>query len=194
LINQKQGSYFFLSEIFLDLPLEPDLAFVTDHCGSCTRCIEACPTDCILPNRTIDATRCISYLTIELKDDIPLELREKVGAWVFGCDICQMVCPWTRFAPVGDPAIAEENPSPPLTKDLTLTPRAFNKRFKGTPVKRVKRRGYLRNVAVALGNTGDMHALPVLQSALKDEEPMVRAHAQWAIEQISKQANRQIGK
>ena len=94
LINPKQGSYFLLSEIFLDLALEPDPPFITDHCGTCTRCIEACPTDCILPNRTLDARRCISYLTIELKDDIPTELREKMGDWVFGCDICQMVCPW----------------------------------------------------------------------------------------------------
>jgi len=194
LINPKQGSYFLLSEIFLDLPLEPDPAFVTDHCGSCTRCIEACPTDCILPNRTIDATRCISYLTIELKDDIPLDLREKIGAWVFGCDICQMVCPWNRFALEGDPDFAGDDPSPSLTEDLTLTPQAFNERFKGTPVKRAKRRGYLRNVVVALGNTGDLYALPVLQNALNDEEPMVREHARWAIEQISKQANEQISK
>ncbi|HLA07341.1 MAG TPA: 4Fe-4S double cluster binding domain-containing protein, partial [Anaerolineales bacterium] len=180
--------------IFLDLPLEPDPAFVTDHCGSCTRCIEACPTDCILPNRTIDATHCISYLTIELKDDIPLDLREKIGAWVFGCDICQMVCPWNRFASEGDPDFAGDDPPPSLTEDLTLTPQAFNERFKGTPVKRARRRGYLRNVAVALGNTGDMHALPVLQNALNDEEPMIREHTQWAIEQISKQANEQISK
>lgn len=199
LINPKQGSYFFLSEIFLDLELEPDLPFVTDHCGTCTRCITACPTACILPNRTLDATRCISYLTIELKDDIPVELREKIGDWVFGCDVCQMVCPWNRFAPEGDPAFAD-NPSsslrtlPPLTGELTLTPEAFNRRFKRTPVSRAKRRGYLRNVAVALGNTGDMHALPVLQNALSDEEPMIREHAQWAIGQIRKRANQQVGK
>ena len=94
LIHPKHGSYFLLSEIFLDLALEPDPPLRTDHCGTCTRCIEACPTDCILPNRTLDATRCISYLTIELKDDTPAELREKIGDWVFGCDICQTVCPW----------------------------------------------------------------------------------------------------
>jgi epoxyqueuosine reductase len=99
LIHPKQGSYFFLSEILLDLELEPDPPFTTDHCGTCTRCITACPTQCILPDRTLDATRCISYLTIELKDDIPVELREKVGDWAFGCDVCQMVCPWNRFAP-----------------------------------------------------------------------------------------------
>jgi epoxyqueuosine reductase len=183
LIHPKIGSYFFLSEIFLDLDLEPDPPFVTDHCGTCTLCIDACPTDCILPDRTLDATRCISYLTIELREDIPVELREKIGGWVFGCDICQMACPWNRFASQGDPAFDAAIP-PPSPEDLTLTPQAFNQRFKRTPVTRAKRRGYLRNVAVALGNTGDTHSLPVLQSALDDDEPMVREHARWAMEQI----------
>ena len=191
LIHPKQGSYFFISEIFLDLALEPDPPFVTDHCGTCTRCITACPTDCILPNRTLDATRCISYLTIELKDDIPVDLREKMGDWVFGCDICQMVCPWNRFAPEGDPAFENKEPPHSLTDDLTLTPQAFNQRFKQTPVTRARRRGYLRNVAVALGNTGDMHALPILGQALEDEEPLIREHAQWAIDKISKRMNEQ---
>ncbi|HLO17616.1 MAG TPA: tRNA epoxyqueuosine(34) reductase QueG, partial [Anaerolineales bacterium] len=189
LINPKCGSYFLLSEILLDLALEPDPPFLTDHCGRCTRCIQACPTDCILPNRTIDATRCISYLTIEFKDDIPTELREKIGNWVFGCDICQMVCPWNRFAGEGDSAFERKEPDHPLTDELNLTPQEFNQRFKRTPIKRAKRGGYLRNVAVALGNTGDMYALPVLQNALNDEEPMVREHAKWAIEKI----NRQVG-
>ena len=189
LINPKQGSYFLLSEILLDLALEPDLPFVTDHCGTCTRCITACPTDCILPDRTIDARRCISYLTIELKDDIPTDLRDKIGDWVFGCDVCQMVCPWNRFSGEGDPAFVDPSSSlrtPPhsLTDELLLTPQEFNQRFKRTPIKRAKRRGYLRNVAVALGNRGDMHALPVLNHALDDVEPMVREHAKWAIEEI----------
>ena len=186
LIHPKHGSYFLLSEILLDLPLEPDLPFITDHCGTCTRCIEACPTDCILPDRTLDARRCISYLTIELKDDIPEKLRDKMGDWVFGCDICQQVCPWNRFAGEGDLAFEGQKPSPSLTDELNLSPQAFNQRFKGSPVKRAKRRGYLRNVAVALGNVGDMHALPVLESSLKDEEPMVREHAKWAIEKIQR--------
>jgi len=186
LIHPKQGSYFLLSEIFLDLELEPDAPFTTDHCGTCTLCIEACPTDCILPDRTLDARRCISYLTIELKDDIPVELREEMGNWIFGCDICQMVCPWNRFAPEGDPAFSDKEPPPVLTDDLTLTPWAFNQRFKRTPIQRAKRRGYLRNVAVALGNTGNMHALPVLQNAINDEEPLVREHAKWAINKITK--------
>ena len=186
LINPKQGSYLLLSEIFLDLELEPDMPFLTDHCGTCTRCITACPTQCILPDRTIDARHCISYLTIELKEDIPAELRSLVGNWVFGCDVCQMVCPWNRFAVEGDSAFGAENPVHALTAELTLTPQEFNQRFKRTPVKRAKRRGYLRNVAVALGNTGDMHTLPVLNQALEDREPMVREHAEWAIKQITK--------
>jgi epoxyqueuosine reductase len=184
LIHPQHGSYFLLSEILLDLELEPDAPFVTDHCGTCRRCIEACPTDCILPDRTIDARRCISYLTIELKDDIPEELRQKIGDWVFGCDICQAVCPWNRFAGEGDPAFSGNTSAPSLIEELSLTPQEFNRQFKGTPVKRAKRRGYLRNVAVALGNTGDMHALPVLQNALHDKEPLVREHIRWAIEEI----------
>jgi epoxyqueuosine reductase len=192
LIHPKHGSYFLLSEILLDLALEPDPPFVTDHCGTCRRCIEACPTDCILPDRTIDARRCISYLTIELKDDIPTELREKIGDWVFGCDVCQMVCPWNRFAGEGDPAFADDpssplsaGPPPSLTDELAITTQEFNQRFKRSPVKRARRRGYLRNVTVALGNTGDMHALPVLNRALEDPEPLVREHAKWAIEKIT---------
>ncbi len=197
LINPKQGSYFLLSEIFLDLELEPDPPFVTDHCGTCTRCIQACPTDCILPDRTLDAARCISYLTIELKDDIPIDLRDKMGNWIFGCDICQIVCPWNRFAVEGDPAFDDVHSPRPPTDEFVLTPQAFNQRFKRTPIKRAKRRGYLRNVAVALGNIGDERALPVLrQNALNDEEPMIREHAKWAMEQISKRAkaNEQEGK
>jgi epoxyqueuosine reductase len=199
LIHPKHGSYFLLSEILLDLALEPDSTFTTDHCGTCTRCIEACPTDCILPNRTIDATRCISYLTIELKDDIPTEIRDKMGNWVFGCDICQMVCPWNRFAEEGDPAFGDPStslrPLHSLTEELTLSAQEFNQRFKQSPIKRAKRRGYLRNVAVALGNTGSMLALPVLQHALDDKEPMVREHAKWAIEKIQQRvgATRQDG-
>jgi epoxyqueuosine reductase len=186
LINPKQGSYFFISEILLDLELDPDPPFTTDHCGTCTRCIQACPTQCILPDRTLDARRCISYLTIELREDLPVELRNKIGDWVFGCDICQMVCPWNRFAPQGDPTFGNTRPPQTLTEELSLTPEAFNHRFKHSPVKRAKRRGYLRNVAIALGNTGDMHHLPILQNSLNDEEPMIREHASWAMDQIKK--------
>ena len=186
LINPERGSYFFISEILLDLELEPDPPFTTDHCGTCTRCIQACPTQCILPNRTLDARRCISYLTIELKDDIPEHLRDKIGNWIFGCDICQMVCPWNRFASQGDSAFDDINPPHTLTEELALTPQAFNQHFKRSPIKRTKRRGYLRNVAVAIGNTGSMHDLPMLQNALQDDEPMIQRHAQWAMEKITR--------
>jgi epoxyqueuosine reductase len=189
LISPKHGSYFLLAEIFLDLEIEPDPPFAPDQCGTCTRCIEACPTDCILPDRTIDAGRCISYLTIELKDDISPALRPLVGGWIFGCDICQMVCPWNRFAAQeGDPAFAprETGSQPDLARELELSPKDFNRKFKNSPIQRAKRRGYLRNVAVALGNEGQPEFIPLLEVALKDSEPMVRSHATWAIERIQK--------
>jgi len=190
LINPHSGSYFFLSEILLDIHLTPDQPFSTDHCGSCTRCIDACPTACILPDRTIDAQRCISYLTIELKGEIPAELRSSIGNWVFGCDLCQQVCPWNqRFASQsGDPAFEPrpDVPNPDLIEELSLSPEAFNRKFKGSPIKRSKRRGYLRNVTVALGNSGDPAAIPALSNSVKnDPEPLIRSHAAWALEQIN---------
>jgi len=188
LINPKSGSYFLLAEILLGLDLSPDEAFTSDHCGSCTRCIEACPTDCILPDRTLDAGRCISYLTIENKAEIPEDLRPHMGDWVFGCDICQTTCPWNiRFAPeAGDPAFAPrpDVPNPLLADELQLTPQAFNQKFKNSPLKRAKRRGYLRNAAVASANTGQTILLPMLQSAANDEEALIREHAEWAIKQL----------
>ena len=193
LINPEMGSYFLLAEVLLDLELEADPPFEADRCGSCTRCLEACPTHCILPERTLDARRCISYLTIELKGEIPQELRPQMGNWVFGCDLCQQICPWNmRFAhPPGDDAelkIPEFRPrpgvpAPRLVEELALTQGNFNIKFKGSPVKRAKRRGYLRNVAVALGNSGDSAAVPALEHALlHDPEPLVRQHAAWALE------------
>jgi epoxyqueuosine reductase len=189
LIDPQRGSYFLLAEILLGVELQPDEPFVADRCGSCSRCLEACPTSCILPDRTIDARRCISYLTIELKGSIPREIRPQMGNWVFGCDICQQVCPWNlRFAKArGDPAFAPRPgvPEPDLIEELSLTPEAFNRKFKGSPVKRAKRGGYLRNVAVALGNSGDPQAVHVLKRALLGEaEPLVRGHAAWALGQI----------
>ena len=185
LIHPRGGSYYLLAEILLGLALPPDPPFATDHCGSCTRCLDACPTQCILPDRTVDARRCISYLTIENKGAIPEDLRPQMGAWVFGCDVCQMVCPWNqRFAtPQGDPTFAArpEVPFPDLLAEMRLTPEGFRRKFKGSPVKRAKRRGYLRNVAVALGNAGDARAVPVLIEALRDPEPLVREHAAWAL-------------
>jgi len=197
LIHPKFGSAFFLAEILLGIDpstgpgpdLEPDDALITDHCGTCTRCLDACPTHCILPDRTLDARRCISYLTIELKDDIPEDLRPLMQDWIFGCDICQMACPWNRFAPGPDPAFQPRIPLQTLTGSLALAPRAFNERFRKSPIKRAKRRGFLRNVSVALGNTADETSLPALEGALKDDEPMIREHANWAIQQIKKRAN-----
>lgn len=194
LIHPGLGSYLFLAEILLGIELEPDLPFLSDRCGSCRRCIDACPTGCILPNRTLDAGRCISYLTIELKEQIPQELRSSLGAWVFGCDICQQVCPWNRFAlPQGDPDFA---PRPELLSldpavELSLTAEEFGRRFKRSAVKRSKRRGYLRNVAVVLGNSGLPDAVNVLRAALLNEsESLVRAHTAWALGQIANEESR----
>lgn len=189
LIHPKMGSYFLLAEILLDVPLPPDEPFTADHCGTCTRCITACPTGCIRPDRTIDATRCISYLTIENKGSIPRELRPLIGDWVFGCDICQMVCPWNRrFAnQESDPAFAPRPgiPRPSLRADLHLTPQAFNRKFKNSPVRRAKRRGYLRNIAVALGNLRAVEAIPDLAAVMQSEpEALVRAHTAWALGQM----------
>ena len=186
LINPKAGSYFLLAEILLGIELEPDDPITTDHCGTCTRCITACPTQCILPNRTIDARRCISYLTIELKDEIPLELRPLIKDWIFGCDVCQQVCPWNRFSQKADPAFETKIPLPVLTSDLTLTSVEFNQRFKKSPIKRAKRRGYLRNLAVATGNAGNKNDIPILEQAVKDVEPLISEHAKWAKEKLER--------
>lgn len=188
LISPQSGSYFLLAEILLGIDLPFDRPFTSDQCGSCTRCIEACPTHCIQPNRSLDARRCISYLTIENKAEIPVELRSQMGNWVFGCDTCQMVCPWNqRFARQnGDPAFAprEGIPMPVLAEELTLTPEQFNRKFKNNPLKRAKRRGYLRNVAVAAGNARDTASLPALRLAQSDQESPIHQHAAWAIKQI----------
>ncbi len=191
LIHPRLGSYFFLAEILLDLELEPDAPFSGDRCGTCTRCIDACPTECILPDRTINANRCISYLTIELKGSIPPSLRPKLGNWIFGCDICQQVCPWNqRFAHAPKESLFEPRDgviAPKLEEEIQLSPQAFNRKFKGSPIKRTKRRGYLRNVAVALGNAGDSVVVPVLVNALHNQEALIRGHAAWALGQIGGQ-------
>jgi len=189
LIHPQKGSYFILAEILLGLELEPDAPFATDHCGTCTRCIEACPTDAILPNRSLDAHRCISYLTIENKGDIPEEFRSLMQNWIFGCDICQTVCPWTKFsAPTGDASFQPDAgaAATDLIATLALTPQFFNRQFKRSPIQRAKRRGLLRNAAVALGNLGDERALPALENVINDSESLVREHAKWAKEQILK--------
>ena len=183
LISRKEGSYFFLGQIVTDLELDYDQPAV-DHCGSCTSCLDACPTDAFPEPYVLDARRCISYLTIELKGSIPVELREGMGDWIFGCDICQDVCPWNRDATTAnEPAFAarpglDEVSLPEL---LMMDRDSFNRQFRGHAAKRTKRRGLLRNVAVALGNSDDRAAVPPLIAALADEEPLVRGHACWAL-------------
>ena len=189
LINPSSGSYYLLAELFVDVEFEIDAPFLNDHCGTCTRCIDACPTGCILPNRTLDSRRCISYLTIENKGPVEKELRPKLGEWVFGCDICQQVCPWNiRFAAQpGEPEFSGQTKTarPGLIEELRLTPHEFNQKFKNSPVQRARRRGYLRNIAVALGNSGDEKAVPALAECLLNEpEPLVRTHAAWALGRI----------
>jgi epoxyqueuosine reductase len=187
LIHPQKGSYFFLAEVLLGIDLPPDPPFESDHCGTCTRCLDACPTGCILPDRTLDAGRCISYLTIENKGEIPEELRPLVGEWLFGCDVCQQVCPWNRFAEQEVESNFAPRPDIPpqnAADELDLKPRDFNRKFKGSPLKRAKRRGYLRNAAVVSGNRADPDGLLQLVAALQDEEPLVRQHAAWALGQI----------
>jgi epoxyqueuosine reductase len=189
LIHPKMGSYFQLAEILLGIEMEADAPFHHDRCGTCNRCLKACPTGCILPDRTLDARRCIAYLTIENKNGIPLDLRPPMGNRIFGCDICQQVCPWNRFATQEfDPAFKPDPgfPNLDLMSDISLSPEDFNRKFKDSPVLRSKRRGYLRNVAVGLGNSGDPSAIPVLEKASLEDEPLVREHAKWALEQITK--------
>lgn len=188
LINPSLGSYFLLAEILLGVALTAHTETISDHCGSCRRCLEACPTDCILPDRSIDAQRCVSYLTIELKGPIPTELRPGLGDLVFGCDICQQVCPWNqRFAPDTGASVLAADPARghvALAAGLGLDRQAFNQTFKGSPIKRSKRRGFLRNLAVAAGNSGSRQHVPALRKALDDEEPLVRGHAAWALGRI----------
>jgi epoxyqueuosine reductase len=192
LIHPRRGSYFFIGEVLLDVELEYDDAPVKDHCGTCHRCLDACPTNALLGRDAngapvMDARRCISYLTIELRGPIPRELRPLIGNRVYGCDICQEVCPWNRFSRRTDePAfLAREGlEGPELVEWMTMTQEEFSGRFKNSPVKRTKRRGLLRNVAVALGNWGSADAVPALAVALNDDEPLVRGHAAWALGQV----------
>ncbi len=186
LIDKRRGSYFFLAEIITDLALDYDEP-APDHCGTCTRCLDACPTDAFPEPYVLDARRCISYLNIELKGAIPRDLRQDMGLWIFGCDICQEVCPWNRrAAPAAEPAYQSRAGlgDPTLLDLIQLDREAFNARFRHNPVKRPKRRGFLRNVAVALGNSGMQAAVPALISALDDEEPLVRGHVAWALGQL----------
>jgi epoxyqueuosine reductase len=186
LISRRFGNWVFLAEIITTLELEPDPT-EKNRCGSCTRCITACPTAAITAPFQLDARRCISYLTIELRGSIPAELRPAIGNRIFGCDDCLLACPWNRFAREGQLMKAHARPDlaqPDLLELMELDEACFKRRFADTPMLRAKRRGLLRNVCVALGNTGDERALPALQKAAHDPEPLVSKHACWAIEQI----------
>ena len=186
LISRRFGNWILIGEIITTLELEPD-APERNHCGKCTRCIAACPTHAITAPFQLDARRCISYLTIELKGSIPIELRPAIGNRIFGCDDCLAVCPWNRFAHEGKlmkSHARQELAGPDLIELLQLDEAGFKSRFAGTPILRTKRRGLLRNVCVALGNMGDNSALPHLQKAAKDSEPLIAEHAQWAMERI----------
>lgn len=195
LINWPQGSWFFLAELLVDFPLAPEVPFTRVDCGSCTRCIEVCPTGAIVADRTVDARRCISYLTIELRDAIPRELRPQMGNWIFGCDLCQEVCPWNRNAPrTQEPAFQPRSgfQHPELLEWMGMDQEEFSRRFRKSPIKRAKRRGLLRNIAVALGNWGSPQAIPALGQGLQDGEPLVRQHAAWALGRIAHSESRRL--
>lgn len=189
LINPGAGSYFFLAEVLLGIDLDLDPPFEVDRCGTCRRCIEACPTSCIREDRTLDATRCISYLTIELKGGIPRNQRPGIGDWLFGCDVCQQVCPWNRrFAgPTADPAFQVRDAlDPPQLESLLAGQEGDLRRiFKRSPLRRAKARGLKRNALVVAGNLRRRDLAPLIGAMLLDEEDeMLRAHAAWALGQI----------
>lgn len=186
LISRQLGNWIFLCEIITTLELAPDTP-EKNRCGSCTRCLAACPTQAITAPFQLDARRCISYLTIELKGAIPVELRPAIGNRIYGCDDCLAVCPWNRFAKEGALMKDHARPdlaAPELLELLALDDAGFKRRFASTPMVRTKRRGLLRNVCVALGNVGDASALPALERASRDSEPLIAEHAKWAIGRI----------
>jgi epoxyqueuosine reductase len=191
LISPKLGPWLVLGEILTTLDLAPDPP-MPDHCGKCTRCLDACPTRAITAPYQLDARRCIAYLTIELKGSIPEELRPLIGDRVYGCDECLDVCPWNRFAQTTREARFLA-PIPENTGDtsrdelhalLEITPQEFKRRFAKSPILRVKRRGLVRNACVVLGNIGTAADLPALRRAENHDEPLVREHAAWAVRQI----------
>jgi len=186
-ITPDYGSWVFLSEVISDLKLKPDRSVQRD-CGDCHRCVDNCPTGALVSPYVVDARRCISYLTIEHRGAIPTELRQSMGNWIFGCDVCQEVCPHNRLVrPTEDPVFAARKgvgPYPTLHSLLALDKDGFKRLFARNPILRARRRGLLRNVAVALGNSRDSSSVPVLAAALRDPEPLVRSHAAWAMGQI----------
>jgi epoxyqueuosine reductase len=192
LVNPRIGSFFFIGTLLVELDLAADTPFEADRCGTCTRCLDACPTDAFVEPRVLDATRCISYLTIELKGAIPEGLREQMGTHIYGCDICQDVCPYNiKFAQeLREPAFASrswigERDAQSLANDLlAMDDDAFRATFRNSPMKRAKRRGLARNAAVVLGNIGDERDAPALARASSDPEPLVREHAVWALDRL----------
>jgi len=184
LINRQEGSWFFLAALLSDLELSYDAPHESDHCGTCRACLDACPTGAFPQPYVLDASRCISYLTIELRDAVPAELRARVGEWLFGCDVCQDVCPWNHRAPLSrEAAFAPRAGSNPieLAALFDLDEAAFHERFRHTPLWRPKRRGILRNAAIVLGNRPTPAALPALCRGLNDSEPLVRGACAWAL-------------
>jgi epoxyqueuosine reductase len=192
MINQKLGSWFFLGELLTTLEIEPDSP-APDRCGTCTRCIDACPTSALVPSPSggyeLEASQCISYFTIELRSSIPEPQRAAIGSHIFGCDICQDVCPWNRrAAQTSDPAFAPREFAPPLEKLATLSEEEFRALYKGSPAKRSRYSGFLRNVAVAMGNAGLASFRAPLTRLAQSEDPLVAEHARWALTRIPDQS------
>jgi len=188
-LSRSLGSWFLLGEVLVDRALDPDPPLEREHCGTCRRCLDRCPTGAIVAPYQVDARLCISYLTIEHRGAIPRELRPLVGDWIFGCDVCQEVCPWNRFAPEGREARlhARSLEGWSLTRFLELDDAAFLELFAGSPIRRALRGGFLRNVCVALGNRREASAVPALTRTLaREPDPLVRAHAAWALGEIAR--------
>jgi len=191
LLNRQAGSWFFLAALLTDLDLEYDSPHALDYCGTCTACLTACPTQAFVAPYVLDARKCISYLTIELREEIPAELRTGVGDWLFGCDVCQDICPWNRKAPNStEPAFAPHAAMNPvdLASLFCLSEAEFRERFRNTPLWRAKRRGMLRNAAIVLGNQQAVTAQAELQHGADDADPLIRTACQWALAQISRNA------
>jgi epoxyqueuosine reductase len=189
LISRRLGNWILLGEVLTNLELPSDQP-EREYCGTCHRCIDACPTRAFVGPYRLDARLCISYLTTELKGAIPVELRPLIGDHVFGCDDCLEACPWNRFAKLSPAREFQRREMPALTEFLTWDEQKFRDFFRGTPIFRIKRRGFLRNVCVVLGNMGEVSALPALERACHDVEPLVREHATWAVEQIRARADK----
>jgi len=187
LIHRRRGSYFLLGALLLDCELRPDPPHETAHCGTCTACLDACPTQAFVGPGLLDSRRCLSYLTIELKGSVPEERRQDLTEWLFGCDICQEVCPWNRKALPGREPALQARPDF-ITVDLVallgLSEEEIRQRFRGTALMRAGRRGLLRNAALILGNRGTAAALPALRRLLTDPEPVIREAAHWALDRI----------